>query len=218
MSQRKSAQKQSFSRPLLYTIIIIAVLVVGGGALLFSRPTLPALSVDAALVNTLIPQPSANTNATIYYPSGWAIREELNELAFPSFHIAPNEATLDAMTIPDTGGILSFSLLTSELMGVTANSTATVASLLELQNRGMADIPGATQTEATQTFQLGEWEMARQVYRIEGMGDPYVSIQSLLKQGDTFVSASAFTYETQSATTRPLFDAILSKITVTSAP
>jgi len=203
-----------FTRPayVLYFLLIWFITLLIGCSTSTTPPE--RVSVYPTIADALIPYAGETSGTTIYYPDGWAIREEQNELAFPSFHIAPDQATLEAMTIPETGGILSLSLLTASIMGITQSPTTTVASLLELQNRGMAEIPGATLTEPTQTYRLGEWEMARQVYRIEGMGDPYVSIQSLLKRGDTYVSASGFAYETEVATVRPLFDAILSKVTV----
>jgi hypothetical protein len=193
-----------------YTLLALLITLLVG----CSTPAAPPerISVYPTIADALVAYDSQSSDATIYYPDGWALREEQNELAFPSFHIAPDAATLTAMTIPEKDGILSFSILSAELIG--ASPTTTVASLLDLQNRGMADIPGATLTEPTQTYLLGDWEMARQVYRIEGMGDPYVSIQSLLRQGDTYVSASAFAYESQVLNAEAIFDAILSKITI----
>lgn len=211
----KSSKKKSFPRPIIFGILILlGILILGGSTLLSSNPSLPTIAIDTTLANTLTPYASNSTGATIYYPNGWRIREVPNERGFISYHIAPDSPTLDAMDIPQEGGILSLTLLTADMIGATPTSTATVASLLELQNQGMAEIPGATLTEPTQTFRIGAWEMARQVYRIEGTGDPYFSIQSLLKKGDTFVSASGFAFETQAATARPLFDAILSRVTV----
>lgn len=210
-----STSKQTVSRPVIVGILIlIAILIFGGSTLFTYTPPLPTIPVDTAVANALIPYTSDSSGATIYYPDGWEIREIPSELGFRIFQIAPDTATLETLDIPQQGGVLSLSVLSAELVGATNSPTTTVASLLELQSQGMAEIPGATLTEPTQTYRLGEWEIARQVYRIVSTEAPYVSIQTLQKRGDVYIGASGFALETHVATARPLFDAILSKVTV----
>lgn len=217
-SPKSSNSKRTLSRPVIVGVLILIGILIFGGSTLFSyTPPLPTIPVDTAVANALIPYTSDTSGTTIYYPNGWKIQETPSDLGFRIFQIAPDTATLETLDIPQQGGILSLSVLTADLVGATNSPTTTVASLLELQSQGMADIPGATLTEPTQTYRLGEWEIARQVYRIESTEAPYVSIQTLQKRGDVYIGASAFALETQVVTARPLFDAILSKVTVLPA-
>lgn len=213
----KSTKSSKRTPIIVGVLILIAILIFGGSTLFSFTPPLPTITVDTAVANALIPYTSDTSGATIYYPDGWEIQEIPSELGFSTFQMAPDTATLDTLDIPQQGGVLSLSVLTADLVGATNSPTTTVASLLELQSQGMADIPGATLTEPTQTYRLGEWEIARQVYRIESTEAPYVSIQTLQKRGDIYIGASGFALETQVAIARPLFDAILSKVTVPSA-
>ena len=214
-SKSPKSSKRTLSRPVIVgALILIGILIFGGSTPFSYTPPVPTIPVDTAIADAVIPYTSNTSGATIYYPDGWEIREIPNELGFQTFQIGPDTATLDTLDIPRQGGILSLSVLTADLVGATNSPTTTVASLLELQSQGMADIPGATLTEPTQTYRLGEWEIARQVYRIESPEAPYVSIQTLQKRGDIYVGASGFALESQVATARPLFDAILSRVTV----